>query len=50
MLKQAHQAINRFIARYPIPYLTSFALVVLRKPVNGGNSRIGAAQRSVGSR
>ena len=34
LLKEIHKAYSSFLAKYPNPYLTSFAQVILRKPGN----------------
>jgi SAM-dependent methyltransferase len=33
LVKEIHQAYSRFLIKHPNPYLTSFAQVILRKPV-----------------
>jgi hypothetical protein len=38
----AHRACTRLLVRYPVPSLTSFALVVLRRPADAGSSGVGS--------
>ena len=34
LVKEIHAAYSRFLAKHPSPYLTSFAQIILRRPVN----------------
>jgi len=39
VIRDLHQAYTNYLAKYPNPYLTSFAQVILRKPKNNLTQR-----------